>query len=319
MSFDVPQSGAIAQGEVWTPPPIALEGMHVNPPSVALSTQVTGDDVTTLRAACTGGRVKIYGRVRDLIAEEVAVAVSQGGNYLVAGEAVWFAKVAVQHTPNGAIDVVYVPGAIAVVANVAKTTDAEIIAFLDLGDDGTYVICGDIRFHRSADTVIDSQVSDTRRPAYVDQDDKTELLADQTDNSNLGERFWGYLDFAIDLTTAHGLGAGVLMVDSAELPSFPFGGRLGAMKYIGAVAAAGVGADIDLRLGIDGTPVTGGILNLLLAGCGVPSTVAEGAEPTALADFNQGDGLDIEVDEAATAFTAGSGTIRVGIYEKVRR
>ena len=323
MTFDVRQASAIAQGEVWTPPPIALEGMHVSPPSATLSSQLTGADVTTLRAACSGGRVKIFGRVRDLPAEEVTVGQSPAASQLLAlGEAQWFAKVAVQHRPNGTIDVVYVPGTVALVADVARTTDAQIVAFLGLDTGGTYVICGDIRYHRSADTVIQTMVSDLRRPAYVDDGDKTGVAADQADASNLGDRFWGYLDFPLDLTEMSGIAPGSFIVDGAALPPFPFGGRVGAMQYVGGVAGAGVGADVTLRSSIDdgtaSTAVTGSDLQLLLAGTAIPSTVAGGA-PTAADRFAQGDLLDVEVDAVAVAFTAGSGTLRVAIFETLAR
>lgn len=322
MTFDVRQAAAIAQGEIWTPPPIDLEGVNLNPPSATLSSQVTGDDVTTLRAACTGGRVKIFSQVKDFAAAEENVHVSQGAQYLAVGEAGWFAKVFVQHRPNGNISTVYVPAAVALVTSAVKTTDAEIVAFLGLDSGGTYVIAGDIRYHRSADTVIVTRVEDVRRPAYVDDGDKTGVAADQADTSNLGEKFWGYLDFPLDLTTAFGLGAAAFAIDGAALPSFPYGGRVGAIEYIAGFPGAGAGGDITLLAGIDdgtsSTPVTGGEMQLLLAAVGVPGLVT-GGTPTAADTFNQGDLLDIEVDAAATAYTAGSGTVRVPIYEKLAR
>lgn len=325
MSFDVINSEHVAGGEPFVPAPLDVEGLFVEPPQLAQSEQLTGDDDTTFIARYTGGRVKIFGVVRDFPAAETTLVdtttaqYAQGALLFTVGNAVWFTQVAVQHRAAGLVSILYVPGAIAALASAVVPTFAEIVTALGLGEGTHLVILGDIRYTRTSDTVIDVATSDARRPAYVDTDTKTGYTADVLDPTSLGERFWGYVDLPLDLTTAYNLGAGVLAVDSYPLPQLPYGGRIGRMKYVSAVAAVGAGGDITLLTGIDGTPVTDSTYQLLVAALPVPSTVGFGGTPSAADTFKPGDGLDIEVDAAATAYTAGSGVIKVEIFEFVPR
>lgn len=321
MSFDVQNAASVAGGEVVTPLPLSLEGLKVEPSFLTLSSQATGDDATVLVARHSGGRAYIHGVVKDFAAAEQTLVSTTGEQYagFTVGQAVWFACVAVQHRSAGDVSVLFVPGAVADVADAVVPTFDEIKAYLDLDDRASFVICGDVRFHRSADTVIDVATSDLRRPAYTDDANKTSAIKDASDpeGSGLAERFWGYLDFPIDLAAAFGLGAGALYVDSFPLPNLQYGGRIGPMEYVGTVAGAGAGADITLKTGIDGTEVTGSDMQLLLATTDIPSTVPTGGTPSAADVFKAGDGLDIEVDAADTAFSSGSGVVKVPIYEFV--
>lgn len=311
MSFDVQNASLVAGGEGVPLKPIELEGLHVTPSIESANSQVTGAGATDLFARHTGGRARIFGVVQDFLADEVQVI--DEDNYLASGEAVWFALVIIQHKNQGSVSALWVPGTVAAVASAAKPTFAEIKTFLDLDDkEATFGIAGDIRFHRSADTVIDVATSSERRPAYTDDSKKNGILADTTDPTTLSATPGGYADFAVDLTTASGVGVGNLFVDGADLPSFPYGGRVDKLEYIGAVD--GTAGDVVIKAQIDGTEVTGSDLALTAANTAVPSKV-DGGAPSAGADFLPGQGLDLEMDTVTAAFTAGSGTIRVHFSE----
>ncbi len=321
MTFDVQNADRVVQGEIYTPPPIKIEGLQVLPPVATPNSQAAGDDSTVLRALLKGGRVKLFDTVLDRIDEEFAVITTSGAQYddgtgFALGYAVWFTAVAVQHKVNAAINIMFIPGAVALEANAVVPTVAEIEAAI--GDHELYAILGDIRYHRSADTVIDTQVTGVRRPAYVDDSKKTGVTLDSEDATTMAKKFWGYVDLPVDLTDAFALGAGVLAFDGVPLPKLPLGGELGEFLAIPAVDGAGVGADMTFRLGLDGTPLTGNDLQLLLAASAVGQAPTAGAGAYASTpSFKSGATLDVEVEAAATAFTAGMAILRVEIWEYV--
>ena len=165
MAFDVETAILVAGGEVVPLKPVEIEGLQVTPSVATRSSQAAAAGATVLVARHLGGRARIFGFSRDFQAAETEV-VNQAVNFLTLGQAVWFTAVAVQHRNAGQVSVLWVPGTIATFATVARPTLAQIKTFLDLDDkEATLGIVGDIRFHRSADTVIDVATSPTRRPA----------------------------------------------------------------------------------------------------------------------------------------------------------
>lgn len=302
--------------------PMLLVGLFVAPASVIPSSQLTGDGSTVLRLGHSGGRARLFDRVMDYAPGELAVITTSGAQYddgvpFAANAAVWGTLVAVQHRVNAAITLRVVIGAVASTrAGAVKPTFADIEAALD--DPFAYCILGDVLWERSADTVITTVTTDERRPEFVDTARKTSFESDNDDPTvGVGGRFWGYIDICVDLALAFGLGAGALYADGANLPPFEYGGYIRAVEYIPAVGGAGAGADITLRPGVSGTPATTCDLQLLLA------TTALAQHPEAVAStvipFKAGDNLDVEVEAAATAFTAGSGILRYEVWEYAKR
>jgi hypothetical protein len=318
MSLDVVAALALCNaGENYQPPPFWVEGVFVEPPVQTRSSQATGAaGATVLRAAYTAGRVKMNGRVADVAGAE-ATLVSQNG-YLTSGQAVWFTLVAVQHRPSSAINLIWVPGTVAALASVAKPTHAQIVDALDLDDRPSYVICGSLRFYRVSDLVIVHAASDVQRPAYVDSANKTEIVYDESDQSNMAEVAGSTIEVQVGLVQMSGVAAGSLYMDGIPLPAWPFGGKIESMHYIPAVNGTGAGATQDVVLGIDGTALTGGVLTLTLANAVIPTPVAATAI-TAANKFKAGATLDVETDNTGTDFTAGSGTLRVVLKRFVRR
>jgi hypothetical protein len=312
MSFDVQNAAHVAGGEVVPLKPIELVGIDVTPSIDTLSSQVTGAGDTVLVARSTGGVARVFGYVKELPAEEVTLV--DEANYLTTGQAVWFALVLMRHKNAGAFSKLWVPGTVAAVASAVEPTFAEIATYLGLDEkNSTFAIVGSIRFHRSADTVIDVATKSIGRPYYTDTAKKTGEMADTTDPSTLVAYPGGHMDFHVDLTDFYGLGAGALAVDGAKLPEFPWGGEVSYYEYIPGEDGAGAGGDITLRTGISGTADTTSDLQILLAATALGSAPT-GASPTG-SQFAPGDNLDIEVEAAPTAFTAGAGILRVFLKE----
>jgi hypothetical protein len=326
MSLDVVIASHVAGGESFFQAPVEVRGLYVEPPSETLSSQVTGDGTTTLRARYTGGRVRIFDRVKDFTGDEVNVAVQSGSQLdygagsLSSGNAIWFTLVATQHRVSGAIGLVWVPGAIAAVASVAKPTDDEIRSYLDLAtsEQWTFVKLGSIRFYRSADTTIVHQTDSSERPSCVDTAKKTAATADAVATDGLEERFWGYIEIPITLASAFALAAGDLYA-APTAPWFPYGGKIVDWEYIGAVSGAGAGADMTMKLQIDGVEVTGSSIQLLLANTAVSAGGSKVGDAgiTAAHIFKPKSVIGIEVDAKPTAFTAGSGVLRIAVMEFV--
>jgi|6_EtaG_2_1085325.scaffolds.fasta_scaffold00031_98 hypothetical protein len=319
MSLDVYNASMVAGGESsLSMPPLEVRGLEVIPAVETLSSQLTGDTDSVLTIAYKKGAVRMFGYVKEFQQTELTLISTSGEAHMTAGQAQWYTLCAVQHRNAGAISVIAVAGTIAAFASVAKLTFAEILAALGKGDaDANVVILGDARFYRSADTVMEVAVDGDRRGWFVDEADKTMLGVKTTaDVSTLNEVYGGFMDFPVDLTTLSGVTPGNLAVDGADLPKWPFGGTIQGLEYIGTVDGANSGADITLKAQIDGTAVTDSDLNLTLANTAVPSTV-DGSTPSANDSWAPGDGFDIEVDAVDTAFTAGSGIVRVhlGRYE----
>lgn len=313
--FDVPTASAVAAGEVVTPLPISFEGLRVEPGVETPSSQVTGAGATVLSARHTGGRARMPSSCRDLAPAEVVV-INAAAAHLAQGEAVYVTGFAVQHRNAGVLSILFLAGTVAALADAEPLTVAEAKTELGLDDYATVGIIGDLRYHRSADTVIDVAATDERRPAYIDDAKKTGLLLDPAAPSGMGAEAAGYVDFPVDLTAYSAVTPGQLAVDGAQLPKFPFGGRVDSLEFI--PGEDGVAGDIILQAGIDGTEITASDLNLTAANTalgGAPPT----STPTAAQDFKPGQGLDIEVDTVTSAFTAGSGTLRVHVSKYTAR
>jgi hypothetical protein len=92
----------------------------------------------------------------------------------------------------------------------------------------------------------------------------------------------------------------------------PYHGKINAVYGIVAAALVGAGADISYNLEINGTNVTGGVIQCLLAGG--TGTKNAGTAITAENVFHEGDLIDIEV-AVGTASTGGL----VAIYAEVER
>jgi hypothetical protein len=314
MSFDVETAPLVAGGEVVPLKPVELEGLHASPPIATRSSQAAGAGATVLVAKRLGGRARVFGHVRDFQAAENTV-ISQN-NYLTLGQAVWFALVVVQHRNAGAVSLLWVPGTVAAVASAAKPTLAQIKTFLDLDDgEATLGICGDIRFHRSADTVIDVMTTPKRRPAYTDDSQKTSYEADAATKSSLVLEPRGFVDFHANLVSLSAVTPGNLAIDGSDLPAFPYGGKITKFQYLQGQAPTGAGASIQLALQFDGVLVAGSQLALTLANTALGQPPVE-ATPSSAFDF-LGHELDLEVDTVTTAFTGGAGTLRVYVSEYV--
>lgn len=329
MTLDVQNANKVAGGEIYTPPPIQIEGITVEPALITPCSQVTGDAATVLRARLRAGRVKVFGKTIDVLPSENALVTTTtdyrqyvGGvavRQFTAGMAVWFTAVAVQHRVSGAIGVVWVPGLIAAVANAIYLTATEIAAALD--DQDVLAILGDVRFHRSADTVVRVQVTDVRRPSYVDSAEKTGVVADQAAQTSLTPEFRGFLELPIDYTQGTAVGAGNNYYNDLPGYNFPFGGYLDVdnSRFVNELAGVGVGASLTLKVWLGNAEVTGVTWVLPVATSGVPATVAPtGAASGGTNRFDQNEVIDIEIDAAAAAYTAGRGTLRIPVYEYVR-
>lgn len=320
MTLDFQNADHVAGGATFIQSPCEIHGVYPEPPIATQSAQTTGDGTTTLRARYTGGRVRIFDRVLDIIGAEVAVAtqtgsqLDYGGATLSSGNAIWFALVAVQHRNTGAISLVWVPGAIAAVASVVVPTYDEILEYLGLDDEQAYLaVCGDVRFYRSADTTILCRTNYDRRPAHVDTAKKTSAGDTVQATADGGEEEWGgIIEIPITLASAFALTAGDLY-QAFPLPSVPYGGKIVSWEYGSLVSGAGAGADMTLKLQIDGTVVTGSDTQLLLATTAVSATGGRvaGGTITAANLFKPGQVLGVEVDAKPTAFTAGSGILRI--------
>lgn len=329
MIMDLILAAAFLGGESFERVPFEVHGLEVLPPTETLSSQVTGTGATVLRAKYTGGRIRFGEKVYDFTGDEVVVSTTaaQFAQYadgavsvsFSSGNAVWFSLVAVQHKVNGAVNLVWVPGTIAAAASAVVATQAEILEFLGLtGEAANVLVLGDIRFHRSADTAVQVKTTGGRRPAYVLESNKTTTTENANDPEGMEERFWGWLEVPITYASAFALNAGDIYA-APTLPPLPYGGKIRDWEVVGAVSGAGAGADMTLKLQIDSTEVTGSSIQLLLAGTAIAAGGVKVADAgiSAANVFKPGSTLGIEVDAKPTAFTAGSGVIRIQIWEFV--
>jgi hypothetical protein len=119
----------------------------------------------------------------------------------------------------------------------------------------------------------------------------------------------GFAQMVIPVTGICGAGANVLtgLV-------MPFHGKFTYMDATIAAVLAGAGADISYNLEIDGTNVTGGVVQCLLAD--TTASHKTGSAIIAANEFHQGSVVDIEVAVAA-ASTAGLVNLIIGIERLV--
>ena len=324
--MDVLLLALVAGGATFQPAPFEIEGLHLEPSIETLSSQVTGDDVTTLVIRRSGGRVRCVESTTDFVTAEDTIAVSSGhayqvsdaGQKLASGYAVWMTAVAVQHRPTGAVEIVYVPGTVALLASVAVATQEEIQDWVDPDGVGVqFVILGDALFYRSADTVITVRISEERRPAYVHEDNKTGVTIAQDDQDSLAGEFCCYMNVPADLTSISAIADDDTYIANMPLPNLPFGGFIKGWRYVPTVAGVGAGATNDVRLAIDGVDVTDGTLTITEANTAIGQGVGD-FSGLAANTFLPGATLDIEVDTTATAFTGGSGFFQIEIWKYVK-
>lgn len=317
MSIDILAALLVAGGSSFIAAPVVIDGCHVEPPTTTLSSQVTGDDTTTLYARITSGRVKLGDASIDLPGEEVRVGYQNGSQLdigsdtLASGYAVWYTAIAIRHRKSSAIEVVWVNGSIAAVASAVVATEAEIRTALGLDDHTLIAILGDIRFHRSADTVIDVKTTGGRRPAYVETTKKTTVTEDAASPDGMEEVDGGYIDIPVTLASAYALTAADLYA-AIPAPRWAWGGLIYDAEYIGEVSGANSSAEMQLKLQIDGVEVTGSALALTLANTAIAaggcSVAAAGISAANI--FKPDSTIGLEVDSKTTAFTAGSGVVR---------
>lgn len=322
MAIDVLFLSLLAGCMSYQPPAFIIEGMEPGPSIETLSSQLTGDSDTTLVARRNGGRVRIGDVVADFSTSEDTLVTTTAAQYsqigvtaeFSAGNAVWFTEVAVQHRKGGAISIVWVPGEIAVAATATYVTAEEIKAYL--GDNERFVILGDVRFHRSADTVVAVQRSLERRPAYVDDSKKTGVTDSQAAQSSMSLEYRGTLDLFVDLTALSALGAGDIYIDDVDLPRYPFGGKLGKIQVVPFISGVGVAADKTIRVNVDGVALTGNDAQLLVADMVVGNTEefdATYSNPY----FDAGSTLSLELEAENADFTAGMVMVKITIWECV--
>lgn len=309
--LDVVIASHVSRGEQFTQAPIEVKGLFVEPASTTLSSQATGAaGASAFRARHTSGRVRIHDKVIDLAGAEEAVITENGA--LTSGQAMWCTLVAVQHKLSGGIGLAWVRGTAATYGSHVVKTQAEIVTALGQDDQvAMLAICGDIEFYRSADTTVVTSVSSKRRAAYVDESSKTGIT-ETVAAATLEEEFGGFIDFPITLASAFALNAGDLY-SVAPAPDLPFGGVIKRWEYIGAVSGAGAGADMTLKAQIDGVVVTGSDMQLLLAATAIAAGGARvaGGTITAANTFKPKASIGVEVDAKPTAFSGGSGIIRM--------
>ena len=324
--MDVILFALMAGGAPFQPPPFAVEGLYLEPSIETLCSQTTGDAATVLVIRRSAGRVRCVESVTDFLTDEDTIASSSGhayqvndtGTKLASGNAVWMTGVAIQHRPTGAVQIVYVPGAVAAVASAVYATQAEIQTWVDPDSIGVqFVILGDVLFYRSADTVITVRTTDERRPAYVQEDDKTGVTAAQDSQSDLASEFCCFMNVPADLTSISAVADDGTYIANMPLPNLPFGGLIKGWRYVPVVAGAGGGATNDVRLAIDGVDVTGGTLTITEANTAIGQGVGDFSGLGANT-FLPGATLDIEVDTTATSFTGGSGFFQIEIWKYVK-
>lgn len=330
MSLDVQSAPIVAGGETHLPPPIYIEGLRLMPSIETLSSQITADGITKLYARLSAGRARIVDFATDFRTDEYTVVdfTTENRQYdqdtdddgtpdvdLSSGNAVWFAAVAVQHRPNGSVDILFVPGTIAAVASAAVPDQDTIEAYI--GSNKSYAILGDILFYRSADTTIKVRVNEERRAAYVDEDNKTGVTCAQDDQASLASEFLGFLNIPADLTSLSAVADAGTYINGIPLPNTPFGGYIKGWRYVPTVAGGGAGADINVNLALDGTDVTGGNLNITLANSAIGQGVGD-YSGLAANKFVNGDTLDVEVISTPTNFTSGSGFFIVELWKYIQ-
>ena len=334
MSLDTSQAACVAGGETFDAQPLQIEGLFLLPPTKTISTQVTGNDSTVLRAGFTAGRARLIDSVQDFVPTEVGVVTTSGAQYsqsgvtpeFAVGNAVWATAVAIQHRNAAAISIVWVFGTLAALADAVAPTQDEIKTAVDGTDQGRYTVLGDILFVRTADTVVDHYVSNKRRVAYVDEANKTSVAGEQDDqDGTMGLRYWGHVDYTLHLPSVFAASAGD-QVAKTEAPALPFGGLLGQLEYIPTVDAAGAGGDISLRPNVNNPGAAAAVaadgddLQLLLATAILGTTTSNTRAPesyTTLPNFKPGATLSVELQAKPTAFTAGSGTLRQHVWEYI--
>lgn len=324
--MDVLLLALVAGGATFQPAPFDIEGLRLEPSVETLCSQTTGDAATVLVIRRTAGRVRCVEATTDFATAEDTIASSSGhayqvgdaGQKLASGYAVWMTAVAVQHRPTGAVEIVYVPGAVALLASVAVATQAQIQAWVDPDDAGVqFVVLGDALFYRSADTVITVRISEERRPAYVHEDNKTGVTFAQDDQDSLAGEFCCYINAPADLTSISAVADDGTYINGMPLPNLPFGGYIKGWRYVPTVAGAGAGATNDVRLAIDGVDVTGGTLTITEANTAIGQGVGDFSGLGAN-QFKSGATLDIEVDTTATNFTGGSGFFQIEIWKYIK-
>lgn len=323
--MDVLLLALVAGGATFQPAPFDIEGLFLQPPIETLCSQTTGDGASTLRVRRSAGRVRCVDSVTDYNTTEDAVATSSGhafqvndtGTKLASGNAVWFTAVAVQHRPAGSVSILYVPGTVAALASAAVPTTTEVQDFL--GDGVVHVIIGDVLFYRSADTVIDVQISNERRPAYVHPDNKTGVVADQADQASLAGEFCCFMDIPIELISTSAVSDAGLYIDGLALPNLPFGGYVKDWRYRPTKVGTNAGATNTLRLALDGVDMTGNDLTITLALSAIGQVVnGDGSFSGSTNIFKSGATLDVKVVSSATDFTAGQGFLQVEIWKYVQ-
>ncbi len=325
MSLDVQNANVVAGGETHQPPPFNIEGLRLLPSVETLCSQATGTGAVVLMARITAGRARVVDYATDFRTDEYVV-VNEAAQYggvtsagLASGRAVWFAVIALQHRPTGAVDILFVPGDIAAVASAAVPTLDEVEEFFETSDsDKRYAILGDIRFHRSADTAIQVEISEERRPAYVDEDNKSGVLFSQGSVSDLAAEFGCFMDIPIELISTSAVADNGTYINGLALPRWPFGGFVRDWQYIPTKAGTNSSATNTLRLALDGTDMTGNDLTVTLALSAIGQIVnGDGSFSGSTNVFKSGDTLDVEVVSSATDFTAGQGFLHVELWKYV--
>lgn len=322
MSVDILFLSLLAGCMAYQPPAFIVEGMEPGPSVETLSSQLTGDSDTVLVARRNGGRVRIGDVVTDFNTDEDTIVSTSGDQYSQAGvtaefslgNAVWFTEVAVQHRVGGTVSIVWVPGEIGAVADAVYATAAEIKTYL--GENERFVILGDVRYHRSADTTVKVLRTLLRRPAYVDESKKTGVTDSQATQSSMALKYHGTMDLFVDLTALSALNAGDLYIDGVDLPRFQFGGKLGKIQVVPVIAGVGVGGDKTIRVNVDGVALTGNDAQLLVA----DMTIGNFEEfDAAYSDpyFDAGSTLSLELQAEAADYTAGMVMVKIAIWECV--
>jgi len=149
----------------------AIDGCYLQAPTNA-STQDTGTGASDYNANVSAGAVAIEGVVGYIqAAADVALdTASAGSAVLASGEARYYALVAWLDRIANAVKFGLVKGTIAAVASVARVSAAQVEG--KLGTTNPYVVLGQVRVHRSADTTIAQR--------YENHDRFTSLWTGQT-------------------------------------------------------------------------------------------------------------------------------------------
>ena len=290
-------------------PPAFVDGADISP-SVSTS-QATSTGAVALYANISRGTT-VIGSSAGNIAKQRVTCYSASSQLFAVGNACWFTLVS-RLGLDGVANVIVLKGLTAAVATAAPLTYDELHTAVGFDD---FAVIGAVRFHRSADTVIDTAVSYAQRRPLVDSDSVAVIHADSADTSTLSLAGRPRsIDFSVSLVGASTLSAGDKFIDSAVVQTGDWGAAILGWEYIPGLAGAGAGADLNFRLHSGSTELGDSTrLNITLA----RSALGQHYGVVDLSSrLKLGSAISVELDVKTAVFSAGTGTLRIFIDDYV--